>query len=563
MTQQDKLIANEHKVMAILQDFSLSPSAEVNISLYNMEDDGETQYSFSNIAKMIEDLNINNVKVVDGKVVDLEGSPVTAANADKLGNKTVEEVRAGIDAQKLGGEAPDYFRNTFNRIKMLVDTEQTSFPAEWMAGVTWENEIVFWGYNYGAYFIPGLGTSNVGVQTIPHPVEKQGVLVGKLYANTRNLFVLYEDGDLYALGYNGYGQLGIGNTANQFKLIKSAENVVKLSTSSVGYHQDHNHVMILKSDQTVWLTGNNDEGQLGNGNETHQNTWIKADVPSAKDILAIGTNHGNSYILTVDGKVWASGVNSYGQLGDGSTARSFVFKKISNISDHNIVKMVGAGGTRNGSSTYYFNFVLFLTDTGRVFAVGHNGYGQLGVGNTEHQKLPIEIQYGHDNSADPIVEVFTSKAALGSAGYITQSGKLYMMGNNSYRELGLGDMVNRTVPTLVMENIEYVQAMSSGTYSYYRTYIARKKDKSWWTWGYNGNGQCGDGTTSTLNTPKQLRVNHPEKVIQVSQGGYSFSTHWNFLLEDGRVYGVGANNYRQSYVYANSSNIRQPIRTFI
>jgi len=561
MTQQDKLIANEHKVMAILQSFSLSPSAEVNISLYNMEDDEETEYSFSNIKKMIEELNIHNVKVVDGKVTDLDGNAVTAANADKLGNKTLEEVRAGIDAEKLGGELPAYYRNTFNRIKMLIDTEQTSFPERWMAGVSWENEILFWGLNYNGYFIPGLGEDNAGVQTIPHPVEKQGVLVKKLYANTWNLFVLYEDGDLYVLGYNGHGQLGVGNTANQFKLIKSAENVVKLSTSSVGYHQDFNHVMILKSDETVWLTGNNNEGQLGNGNETNQSTWAKGNVPPVKDILVIGTDVGNSYILTTDGDVWASGANGYGQLGDGSTVRSLIFKKINNLSDHNVVKVVGAGGTRDSSSRYYYNFALFLTDTGRVFAVGHNRYGQLGVGNVEVQKLPIEIQYGHDNSSDPIVEIFTSKGAWGSSGYITQSGKLYIMGHNGYGELGLGDTVNRAVPTLVMEDVEYVQAMSSGTYSYHRTYIARKKDKSWWLWGYNGNGQCGDGATANVTTPKQLRIDNPEKVIQVSQGGYSSDSHWNILLEDGRVYGWGENSYQQSYVYASTSNIRQPIRT--
>ena len=562
MTQQDKLIVNEHKIMAILQAFCLEPSGEVTISLYNMDDDGETEYRFANIAKMIEELNINNVKVVDGVVTDLDGNPISIANAEKFSNKTLEEVRAGIDAVKLGGEAPEYYRNTFNRVKMLIDTEQTSFPERWMAGVTWENEIIFWGYNNSAYFVPGLGTDNAGVQTIPHPVEKRGVLVKKLYANTWNLFVLYEDGDLYVLGYNGYGQLGIGNTANQFRLIKSAENVEKLSTSSVGYHQDYNHTMILKSDKTVWLTGNNDDGQLGNGNETNQNSWVKANVPPAKDILAIGTDVANSYITTVEGEVFVTGHNGFGQLGDGSTVRSLVFKKINNLSDYNIVKMVGAGGTRSSNSAYYYNFALFLTDMGRVFSVGHNGYGQLGVGNTEHQKLPIEIQYGHDNSTDPIVDIFTSKGAWGSAGYITQSGKLYMMGYNGYGELGLGDTTSRTVPTLVMRDVEYVQAISSGTYSYHRTYIARKKNKSWWTWGYNGNGQCGDGTTINVTTPKELQIDNPEKVIQVSQGGYSSDTHWNFLMEDGRVYGVGDNDYQQSYAYGSADNIRRPIRTF-
>ncbi len=447
---------------------------------------------------------------------------------------------------------------------MLIDTEQTSFPERWMAGVTWENEILFWGHNGTAYFVGGMDTDNYGVKTISHPIGKEKVLIKKLYANTWNLFVLYEDGDLYALGYNGYGQLGVGNTANQFQLIKSAENVKKLSTSSVGYHQDYNHVMILKEDGTVWLVGNNDEGQLGNGNETNQSSWVKADVAEkAKDILAIGTDQGNSYILTESGKVYATGYNGYGQLGDGSTNRRFVFEKINNISDHNIVKMVGAGGTRSGSGAYYFNFILFLTDEARVFGVGHNGYGELGVGNTEYQKLPIEIRYGHVNSEDPIKEIFTSKSAWGSSGYITTSGKLFMMGNNGYGELGLGDTTNRNEPTFVMDNVEYIQANSSGTHSYHRTYIAKKRDATLWAWGYNGEGQVGDNTTTQRNSPVQIAFDFTDKIKQISQGGYSSTSFWNVLLNDGRVYGWGDNDYQQSYTAHTSGNIRRPIRTFV
>lgn len=225
--------------------------------------------------------------------------------------------------------------------------------------------------------------------------------------------------------------------------------------------------------------------------------------------------------------------------------------------------MVGAGGTRSSNSAYYYNFALFLTDIGRVFSVGHNGYGQLGVGNTEDQKLPIEITYGHDNSTDPVKDIFTSKGAWGSAGYITESGKLFMMGHNGYGELGLGDTSNRNVPTLVMEDVEYIQAISSGTYSYHRTYLIIKKDGTLWTWGYNGNGQVGDNTTTQRNSPVQIDFDNVDKIVQISQGGNSSQTHWNILLNDGRVYSWGDNDYQQVYAYGSADNIRRPIRTFL
>jgi len=564
MTKGDITIINNHRVMMILEKFSLDDAGEVEISLYDWENDKavEKEYRFSNIKKMIDELNANNIKCVDGEVTDQEGKPVWVDNAKKLENKTLKEVRAGIDATKLGGKNPEYYRYAFNRIKMLVDTEETSAPAQWMAGVTWENELVFWGYNHASYFINGMGTDNAGVQTIPQSVEKHGVEIKKLYANTWNLFVLYEDGDLYVMGYNGYGQLGVGNTAIQYKLVKSAENVTKLSTSSVGYHQDYNHVMILKEDGSAWLTGHNGAGQLGNGNTTSQNSWVKADIlEKAKDILAVGTNNATSYILTEDGTVYATGYNGHGQLGDGSVTNSSGFKKINNISDYKVVKIVGAGGTRYSSSAYYHNFILFLTDAGRVFTLGYNGYGQLGVNNTEHQRLPIEISYGHENNNDPVKDIFTSKASMGSSGYITESGRLYMTGYNAYGELGVGDTTNRLVPTFVMNDVSYVQSVASGTYGYHRTYIARKLDGTLFAWGYNGNGQVGDNTTTNATTPKQIPFDNADKVVQISQGGYSSSTHFNVLLSDGRVYGWGANEYQQSYPQNGSANVRRPIRT--
>ena len=562
MTQEEILIVNAHRIMAILETFTLAPMGKVNISLYD-KDGEEIAYSFSNIQEMIAKLDKHNIKVVNGVVVDLKGNKLTVDNANHVENKTLQEIRAGIDAKKLGGELPAFYRNTYNRFKMLVDTEQTSAPHQWMAGVTWENELVFWGYKHTSYFANGIGADNYGFITIPQANEKHGIKIKKLYANTWNLYVLYEDGDLYVMGYNGYGQLGIGNTAIQHQLVKSATQVEKLSTSSVGYHQDYNHVAILKVDGSVWLSGNNDEGQLGNGNETHQSLWVKANIPElAKDILCLGTDQGNTYILSRDGNVYASGYNGYGQLGDGSTSRSFVFKKINNISDYNVVKMVGAGGTRSGKSAYYYNFALFLTDKGRVFGVGHNGYGQLGVNNTSNQSLPIEMNYGHNNESDPVVSIFTSKGAWGSSGYITKSRKLYMTGHNGYGELGVGDTSNRSVPTFVMDNVEYVQAISSGTYSYHRTYLALKTDKSVWTWGYNGNGQIGDNSTTNRNLPVKVRFDNSDKIVQVSQGGYSSETFWSLLLEDGRVYSWGENDYQQCYAYASSSNVRVPIRTF-
>jgi alpha-tubulin suppressor-like RCC1 family protein len=46
-------------------------------------------------------------------------------------------------------------------------------------------------------------------------------------------------------------------------------------------------MIALKSDGTVWGTGNNAAGQLGNGNTTSQNTWVQASSISSQNITKI------------------------------------------------------------------------------------------------------------------------------------------------------------------------------------------------------------------------------------------------------------------------------------
>jgi len=75
-----------------------------------------------------------------------------------------------------------------------------------------------------------------------------------------------------------------------------------------------NHTLALKTDGTVWAWGHNAYGQLGNGNNTHQNQPVQV----MSDVTAIGTGRYHSYAIKNDGTVWAWGANWDGQLGDGT-----------------------------------------------------------------------------------------------------------------------------------------------------------------------------------------------------------------------------------------------------
>ena len=97
-----------------------------------------------------------------------------------------------------------------------------------------------------------------------------------------------------------------------------------------------NHSMVLKKDGSVWSTGNNEHGQLGDGT-TNKHAFIKV-IDDGVVAIAAGSKH--SMVLKKDGSVWCTGNNEHGQLGDGSTAGKNAFTMV--IDDG--VVAIAAGG---------------------------------------------------------------------------------------------------------------------------------------------------------------------------------------------------------------------------
>ncbi len=75
--------------------------------------------------------------------------------------------------------------------------------------------------------------------------------------------VIRNDGTLWTMGYNGMGQLGIGNTVNKNFPVQVFGT---WSSVSSGYY----HTAAIKSDGTLWTWGYNGYGQLGDGTVTNR-----------------------------------------------------------------------------------------------------------------------------------------------------------------------------------------------------------------------------------------------------------------------------------------------------
>ena len=95
-------------------------------------------------------------------------------------------------------------------------------------------------------------------------------------------------------------------------------------------------MVYLKSDGTVWATGMNTSGQLGDGTTTQRNNPVQvknADGSGLSGVVGITAGQNHTVYLKSDGTVWATGSNTSGQLGDGTQSQRTNPVQVKNADD--------------------------------------------------------------------------------------------------------------------------------------------------------------------------------------------------------------------------------------
>lgn len=132
----------------------------------------------------------------------------------------------------------------------------------------------------------------------------------------------------------------------------------------------------LKSDGTVWTSGDNEYGQLGVGDKSFKAGFVK--VVGLKDVIAVSAADSHCVAVKKDGTVWAWGSNSDGQLGDGTYIDRIKPVKVKNLSN---VKAIATG----------YKHTLALKKDGTVWAWGYNYYSSLGNDSNTNRNVPVKV----------------------------------------------------------------------------------------------------------------------------------------------------------------------------
>lgn len=162
-----------------------------------------------------------------------------------------------------------------------------------------------------------LGNGNTTLSTTP--VQVAGLSnVARIAGGEEFSLALKEDGTIWAWGSNFNGQLGPGGGSTDFNPHPNAVQVTGLPGAMTNIAAGNAFCLALASDGTIWSWGNNSSRQLGHGAGSFQ-TPTPGQIPNFGNVVSISAGLHHSVALKSDGSVWSWGLNSEGELGDGTT----------------------------------------------------------------------------------------------------------------------------------------------------------------------------------------------------------------------------------------------------
>ena len=284
-----------------------------------------------------------------------------------------------------------------------------------------------WGSNSSGIF--GAATPDSSTS----PVELPGLSgITAITAGAGDALALSADGHVYAWGDNTYGQLGNGTTSPNSTLTPTEvrlESVTSIATGAT-------HNLAIGSDGSVWASGNDSNGQLGDG-LTGRVDPTAAKVATIEHTVEIAAGSDHSLVLTADGTLYAFGADGNGQLGDGGNSDQSSPEIVSGITD--AITSIAAGASHS----------VVLT-VGSIDSFGLNTSGQLGDDSTADSSVPVPVvsapnNWNRPSQATPLVVTAggDSTAALYSDGSITS------FGSNANGQLGDANHVDMNFPAVV------------------------------------------------------------------------------------------------------------------
>jgi alpha-tubulin suppressor-like RCC1 family protein len=295
-------------------------------------------------------------------------------------------------------------------------------------------------------------------------------------------------------GDDSRGQLGAGTASNGG--VFATPQVVSAVTDAIAIASGQNHTCVVRASGKVSCWGDNQDGQLGNG-QTNTRSPSPVDVTGVTDARAVACGASFSCALRASGGVacWGNGLG--GQLGNGSKQMKPLAGAVSNLAD---AVAISAGESH----------ACAVKAGGTLVCWGDGMSGQLGTGDRVERTTPTAVL-----SLDGIALVAAASRSTCAA---KTTGAVFCWGANETGQLGSGAATPSPNPTpTVVSGLDAIAIWAGSNHA-----CAVRRGGAVACWGAGLLGQIGDGqprATAATPTPSPAAVSGVTNAIGVGTGG--------------------------------------------
>ncbi len=324
-------------------------------------------------------------------------------------------------------------------------------------------------------------------------------------------------GDVYRWGVVGNrGKIAQLELRTPTPVAGIAGKVVQIASSnSDGY--------ALTSAGQVFAWGVNSYAELGDGQETpYETRAVKVDFPAGVKITSLPNPMPFDAGLAIDstGHVWGWGLNATGDLCLSGLIQAQPQKLP--LSDVTL-----ATGARTHTLFY---------SRGAVYACGSGDAGELGNGSAASSARPARV-----TGLPGGVPVTALTSSWEGSGALLANGDYYNWGYNAAGQLGDGTTRNSAVPVRVDLPGPVTHVFQGGSGPANGQTVAILAGGSVWAWGNNQRGQLGNGTLTSSDVPVRVHLPKGVRFANVNSGGYT-----SFAVDSaGRLWAWGGNQNGQ------------------
>ena len=402
------------------------------------------------------------------------------------------------------GYTTSYTHTTLNNIKNIFDAG-FGFCAQSM-----DDEMSCWGWNYYAT-LPIPTAEKIAVPTRISELDQYHYLGGTSQVSCG----LTAQGYVHCMGWDEWTR-NIGKDLVKFRTT-TIQNYESLSS-----HMDY--VCHIKADKKVICQGN--DRDIANGFRFSRFKTAPEEVPEFQgaDKMTMGPEF---QCILRTGKVYCSGKNNLGQLGNGTTVDSATLVEVlglenKTIVDINIVQLMACA----------------LTDENKMYCWGNIERAGMGYGETSSTAVvhPLgnitAMDGGHKNDFCIIADTDQSVYCMNSGSHIkvnnSEGAKEVQVGGLGLKCLKKtdnriycwGSRYNGTANTVYFDATQVSALSNVGSWATLNEHTCAIASNELWCWGYNGDGVTGNGTTGFSYTPVKADLSIiPVKIEKIGISG--------------------------------------------